>query len=550
MVTMGTGAIETFDSFNGFILKGDAAQGLSAIYDSLMTRAGDEPDSAYGLIAETADVAADGMSVTFRMRPEARFHDGSPITADDCVFTFNILKEKGHPAYRVALRDIDKVEALDRHTVRYTFKGTLVRDLPLTAAGLPVLSKAYYATREFDQTTLDRPVGSGEYEIGDFKQGTFVSYKRRNDYWAKDLPVNRGRGNFDEIRIEYFRDRTASLEAIKAGTVDLREEFTSRDWATAYDIPAVKEGRLIKLTLPDETPGGAQGFFLNTRRPKLSDPRVRKALDYAFDFEWTNKNFFYGLYKRTESFFENSDMKAEGKPSPEELALLEPFKDKLPAEVFGEPYRPPVSDGSGSDRRLLREAGKLLDEAGYTLKDGKRVNAKGEVLEFEYLFTDPVSERIGGAFQKNLALLGVNFVLRRVDAAQYERRTKAFDFDITTRRYRMSITPGIELQNLWDSRQASVDGSGNLSGIQNPAIDALIEKIVLAKSRKELVTAARAIDRVLRAGYYWVPQWFKASHTIVYWDKFSRPPVKPKYDRGVPDTWWLDADKAAKLRTN
>ncbi len=552
IVTMGTGAIETFDSFNSFILKGDAAQGLGLIYDSLMARAGDEPDSAYGLIAETADVAADGMSVTFRMHPEARFHDGSPITAEDVVFTFNILKEKGHPSYRIALRDIEKAEAPEPHTVRFTFTGTLVRDLPLTVAGLSILSKAYYATREFDQTTLDRPVGSGEYEIGDYKQGGggFVSYKRRNDYWAKDLPVNRGRGNFDEIRIEYFRDRTASLEAIKSGTVDLREEFTSRDWATGYDIPAVKEGRLIKLTLPDETPGGAQGFFLNTRRPKLADPRVRKALDYAFDFEWTNKNLFFSLYKRTESFFENSDMKAEGKPSPEELAVLEPFKDKLPAEVFGEPYRPPTSDGSGSDRRLLREAGKLLDEAGYTLKDGKRINAKGEVLELEYLFTDPVSERIGGAYQKNLALLGVNFVLRRVDPAQYERRTKAFDFDITTRRYRMALTPGTELLNLWDSRQASVDGSGNLSGIQSPAIDALIEKVIQAKSRKELVTATRAIDRVLRAGYYWVPQWFKASHTIVYWDKFSRPAVKPKYDRGVPDTWWYDAEKAAKLRTN
>ena len=408
IVTMGTGATETFDSFNSFILKGDAAQGLGLIYDSLMVRAGDEPDSVYGLIAQTADVASDGMSVTFRLRPEARFQDGSPITADDAVFTFNILKEKGHPGYRVALRNIEKVEALDPHTVRYTFTGSLVRDLPLTAAGLPVLSKAYYATREFDQTTLDRPVGSGEYEIGDFKQGAFVSYKRRNDYWAKDLPVNRGRGNFDEIRIEYFRDRTASLEAIKAGIVDLREEFTSRDWATGYNIPAVKEGRLIKLTLPDETPGGAQGFFLNTRRPKLADVRVRRALDLAFDFEWTNKNMFYGLYSRTESFFENSDMKAEGKPSPEELALLEPFKDKLPPEVFGEPYRPPVSDGSGSDRRLLREAGKLLDEAGYTVKDGKRVNAKGEVLEIEYLFTDPVSERVAGAYQKSLGLIGVN----------------------------------------------------------------------------------------------------------------------------------------------
>ncbi len=550
IVTMGTGATETFDSFNSFILKGDAAQGLGLIYDSLMVRAGDEPDSVYGLIAQTADVASDGMSVTFRLRPEARFQDGSPITADDAVFTFNILKEKGHPGYRVALRNIEKVEALDPHTVRYTFTGSLVRDLPLTAAGLPVLSKAYYATREFDQTTLDRPVGSGEYEIGDFKQGAFVSYKRRNDYWAKDLPVNRGRGNFDEIRIEYFRDRTASLEAIKAGIVDLREEFTSRDWATGYNIPAVKEGRLIKLTLPDETPGGAQGFFLNTRRPKLADVRVRRALDLAFDFEWTNKNMFYGLYSRTESFFENSDMKAEGKPSPEELALLEPFKDKLPPEVFGEPYRPPVSDGSGSDRRLLREAGKLLDEAGYTVKDGKRVNAKGEVLEIEYLFTDPVSERVAGAYQKSLGLIGVILIPRRVDPAQYERRTKAFDFDMTTRRYRMSLTPGIELQNMWDSRQASVDGSGNLSGIQNPAIDALIEKIVLAKSRKELVTAARAIDRVLRAGHYWVPQWFKAAHHVVYWDKFSYPAVKPKYDRGIPDTWWYDSEKAAKLRIN
>ncbi len=550
IVTIGTSALETFDSFNGFILKGDPAQGLGLLYDSLMTGAADETGSAYGLIAQSADVAADGLSVTFRMRPEARFADGSPITADDSVFTFGILKEKGHPSYRVALRDIAKVEALDPHTVRYTFTGPLTRDLPLTAAGLPVLSKAYYATREFDQTTLDRPVGSGGYQIGDYKQGTFVSYKRRNDYWAKDLPVNRGRGNFDEIRYEYFRDRTAQLEAVKAGTIDLREEFTSRDWATGYDIPAVKDGRLIKLTLPDETPGGAQGFFLNTRRPKLSDPRVRKALDYAFDFEWTNKNLFYGLYTRTESFFENSDMKASGKPSPEELALLEPFRDKLLPEVFGEPYRPPVSDGTGSDRRLLREAGKLLEEAGYTVKDGKRVNAKGEVLEIEYLFTDPVSERIAGSFQKNLGLLGVTLVPRRVDPAQYERRTKAFDFDITTRRYRMSITPGIELQNLWDSKQASIDGSGNLSGIQNPAIDALIEKVVLAKSRVELVTAARAIDRVLRAGHYWVPQWFKASHNIVYWDKFSRPPVKPKYDRGVPDTWWYDTAKAAKLRTN
>lgn len=550
MVTIGTLALETFDSFNAFILKGDAAQGLGLIYDSLMTRAGDEPDSVYGLVAQSADVAADGMSVTFQLRPEARFADGSAITADDAVFTFNILKEKGHPSYRSTLRDVVKAEALDPRTLRYTFTGTLTRDLPLAVAGLPVLPKAYYATREFDQTTLERPLGSGPYEIGDFKAGSFVSYKRRNNYWAKELPVNRGRANFDEIRYEYFRDRTAQLEAVKAGTIDLREEFTSRDWATAYNIPAVSEGRLIKLTLPDANPSGAQGFFLNARRPKLADVRVRKAFDLAFDFEWTNKNLFYGLYTRTESFFENSDMKAEGKPSPEELALLEPFRDKLPPEVFGEPYRPPVSDGSGTDRKLLRAAGKLLDEAGYALKDGRRVNSAGEVLEFEYIFTDPVSERIAASYQKNLGLIGIVLNLRRIDAAQYQRRVKSFDFDITTARFVMSLTPGIELKSIWSSEMANVEGSRNLSGIQSPVIDALIERVILAKSRKELVTAARAIDRVLRAGHYWVPQWFKAAHHIVYWDKFSFPGVKPKYDRGILDTWWYDPEKAAKLRIN
>lgn len=550
IVTIGTAALETFDSFNGFILRGDPAQGLDLIYDSLMARAGDEPDAAYGLIAQSADVSPDGMSVTFRLRPEARFADNSPLTAEDVVFTFNALKEKGHPAYRVALRDVIKAEAIDPGTVRYTFTGALVRDLPLAVAGLPVLSKAYYATREFDQTTLERPVGSGAYEIGEFKPGTFVSYKRRNDYWAKDLPVNRGRANFDEIRFEYFRDRTAQLEAVKSGTIDLREEFTSRDWATAYNIPAVAEGRLIKLTLPDENPSGAQGFFLNTRRPKLSDVRVRRALALCFDFEWTNKNLFYSLYQRTESFFENSDMKAEGKPSPDELALLEPFKDKLAPEVFGDPHRPPVSDGSGADRRLLREASRLLDEAGYVLKDGRRTNAKGETLDFEYIFTDPVSERIAAAYQKSLGLIGIQLNLRRIDAAQYQRRVKAFDFDITTARFVMALTPGIELKSFWSSEMATVDGSRNLSGIQDPVIDALIDRVIAAKSRKELVTATRALDRVLRVGHYWVPQWYKAAHHIVYWDKFSHPPIKPKYGRGILDTWWYDAEKAAKLRVN
>jgi microcin C transport system substrate-binding protein len=549
IATIGTGALTTFDSFNNFILKGDAAQGLELLFDSLMTRATDEPDAVYGLVARSAELAADGKSVTFRLRPEAKFADGSPLTSDDVVFSFATLKEKGHPSYRVLLRDVVEAQASDPATVRYLFTGTQIRDLPLTVAGLPILSKAYYASRDFEQTTLDPPLGSGPYKLGDFKQGTFVSYRRRPDYWAKDLPVTRGRFNFDEVRYEYYRDRTAALESFKAGAYDLREEFTSRDWATGYDVPAVRQGRIVLLTLPDENPSGAQGFFLNTRRPKLADARVRKALDYAFDFEWTNKNIFYGLYKRTESFFENSEMKASGKPSAAELALLEPFRAQLPAEVFEAPYTAPVSDGSGQDRKLLREAVRLLSEAGYEVKGGKRVDARGEALSLEFLITDPVSERILLPYVKNLEALGISASVRRIDPAQYERRVKSFDFDVVTTRYVLRLTPGAEMRNFWGSEAAKTEGSFNLAGISQPAVDALIARAVEAKSREELLTATRALDRVLRAGHYWVPQWYKAAHNIAYWEKFQRPTLKPRYDRGIIDSWWYDADKAAKLKT-
>ncbi len=549
LATIGTAALTTFDSFNNFILKGDPAQGLELLFDSLMTRAADEPDAVYGLVARSAELAADRKSVIFRLRSEAKFSDGSPITADDVAFTFATLKEKGHPNYRVLLRDVSQVEVVDPGTVRYSFTGTQIRDLPLTVASLPILSKAYYATHDFEQTTLEPPLGSGPYKLGEFRQGAFVSYRRRVDYWAKDLPVTRGRFNFEEIRYEYYRDRTAALESFKAGAYDLREEFTSRDWATGYDVPAVRQGRIALLTLPDENPSGAQGFFLNTRRAKLADVRVRKALDYAFDFEWTNKNIFYSLYKRTESFFENSDMKAAGKPSPAELALLEPFRAQLPAEVFEAPYTAPVSDGSGQDRKLLREAARLLSEAGYEVKGGKRVDANGEVLNLEFLITDPVSERILLPYAKNLEALGIGASVRRIDPAQYERRVKSFDFDVVTTRYVLRLTPGAEMRNFWGSEAAKTEGSFNLAGINHAAIDALIAKAVEAKSREELVTATRALDRVLRAGHYWVPQWYKSAHNIAYWDKFARPELKPRYDRGIIDSWWYDADKAAKLKT-
>ena len=573
MITMGTGGASTYDTFNQYILKGDAAQGLDLLFDALMVRAADEPDAVYGLIAKSAEVADDRMSVVFRLRPEAKFSDGTAVTADDVAQTFTLLKEKGHPSISLTLRDVVSAEAVDAETVKYTFKGELTRDLPVIVAGLPVLSKAFYAAEKFEETSLKPPLGSGPYKIKDFNPGTYVTYARREDYWAKDLPVNRGRYNFGEIRFDYYRDRNVELEAIKSGQFDYREEFTSVNWATGYDIPAVKDGRLIKDTLPDENPSGAQGYFINTRRGKFKDVRVREALDLVFDFEWSNKKLFYGLYKRTGSFFENSDMMAGGKPTPEEAALLEPFKDKLAPEVFGEPYSPPVTDGSGNNRDNLKKARDLLAAAGWKvrqeaigdpncgmfckamiaigLKSKPPIviarNAEGQSLDVEILLFEPMFERISGPYADNLRRIGINASIRMVDPAQYERRMKSFDFDLATQRYSLRLTPGVELRGYWGTEAAKTDGSFNLAGIDDPVIDALTGKVMAAKSRAELVTATRAIDRVLRAGHYWVPHWYKASHNVAYWNKFTRPAAIAKYDPGVLDTWWFDSQKASAL---
>ena len=546
---VGWGGVTTFNSLNNYILKGDAAQGLELLFDSLMVRATDEPDAVYGLVAESAEVADDGLSVTFHLRPEARFADGSSVTADDVVFSFETLKEKGHPIYHQTLRDVVKAEALDPQTVRYAFQGELVRDLPLTVAELPILSKAYYATRPFDQTTLDVPLGSGPYLVDQMMQGRTIVYRRNPDYWAKDLPVNKGRWNFDKIRYEYFRDRTAGMEAFKAGTYDFREEFTSKVWATEYDFPAIRDGRVKKEVLPDETPSGTQGFFINTRRDTLKDPRVREALDLAFDFEWTNRNMFYGLYDRTQSYFENSPMKAQGEPSDAERALMQGLGVPVPEDTLGPVYVPPETDGSGRNRALFVEAGKLLDEAGWTVKNGVRVNGKGEPFKLELLMFEPVMERIAAPYVKNLKLLGIDARLRMVDPAQYQQRLKDFDFDITSQRYSIRNTPGVELRSYFGSQAADQDGSLNLAGIKDPAVDALIERVVAAKTREDMTIAARALDRVLRAGHYWVPHWYKGSNSVAYWEKFSRPETKPKYDRGILDTWWFDEAKAAQIDT-
>jgi microcin C transport system substrate-binding protein len=499
----------------------------------------------YGLAASRIRRSADGLAYTFFIRPEAKFHDGSALIAQDVAFSLNILKAKGHPLITQSLRDFVGATANDDASVVARFAPKRARDVPLFVAGLPIFSRAYYSAKPFDESTLDPPLGSGPYKVGRFEPGRYIEYERVKDWWGAELPVARGQSNFDIVRFEYYRDRDVGFEGFTAENYLFREEFTSRTWATRYDFPAIKDGRVKKDTLPDDTPSGAQGWFINTRRPQFADARLRKALNDAFDFEWTNKTIMYGAYDRTVSVFQNSDMMAQGVPGAAEIALLEPFRGHLPAEVFGEPYLPPASDGSGQDRALLRKATQLLEDAGCVIKNGKRVLPSGERIVIEFLTDEPTFEPHHMPFIKNLAILGIDASLRIVDPVQYRARRDGFDFDITIDRFNFSATPGDSLRSFFSSQSAALKGSNNLAGIADPAVDALIEAIVAADSRPALVTACRALDRVIRAGRYWIPQWYKASHWIAYWDVFGRPAAQPRYFRGIPDTWWYDAQKAA-----
>ncbi len=540
---------QTFNSLNAFILKGEGAQGMDMTFAPLMVRANDEPDGMYGLAAKSVQISADRLTYRFTMRPEARFHDGSKLTAQDAAFSLTTLKQKGHPLIVVQLRDMVKAEALDDATLVVTFAEKRARDVPLYVVGLPIFSKAYYATRAFEESTLDTPLGSGPYKVGKFEVNRFIEYERVKDWWAADLPVSRGSYNFDVVRYEFYRDRDVAFEGFTGKNYLFREEFTARVWATRYDFPAVKDGRVKRETLPDQTPSGAQGWFINMRRDKFKDPRVREALTNAFDFEWTNKTIMYGAYARTVSPFQNSDMVAEGPPPPEELKLLEPFRGQVPDEVFGSPYVPPVSDGSGQDRTLLRKAAQLLNDAGYVIKDGKRLLPNGSVFTIEFLVDEPSLQPHHAPYIKNLATLGIEATFRLIDAVQYRARVEDFDFDISMERFSASATPGDSMRPFFSSQAAATKGSYNLAGITSPAIDALIEKIIAAETRAELTTVCRAFDRVFRAGRYWVPQWYRTTHPIAYWDQFSHPEKPPKYAQGVgaPENWWYDAAKAAKL---
>ncbi|MFS8036971.1 extracellular solute-binding protein [Xanthobacter sp. AM11] len=539
-------SLNTFDTLNPYNQRGNGAQGIELIYDTLMTAAGDEKSAMYGRLASAVEIADEGLTYRFRLRPEARFHDGSPVTAADVAASFEAFKAEGYETIRMALRDLTAVEADGDHGVVMRFRPGRARDVPLTAAGLPIFSKAFLAKHPFGQSSLEVPLGSGPYKVARFEQGRFIEYHRIADYWGRDLPVMKGRFNFDTVRYEYFRDRIAGLEGFKGRAYLFREEFTAREWATAYDFPAVREGRVKVETLPDESFSGVQGWFFNTRRQKFFDRRVREAIGLLFDFDWTRKNLMYDSYTRTVSFFQNSEMMAQGRPSPAELKLLEPFRDRLPEEVFEEPYVPPVSDGSGEDRNLRRQALNLLKDAGYTVQQGRLVDPRGEAFTMEFLDDDGSMERHTSRFIGHLKKVGIEATFRIVDPAQFQMRLQNFDFDLVVRRYSFAPYPGDELRAYFSTEAARTRGSYNVAGIADPAVDALINAALAAPDAASLVIACRALDRVLRAGRYWIPQWYSGVHRIAYWNQFDRPATKPRYELGVLDTWWSAGSEPAR----
>ncbi|HYM33274.1 MAG TPA: extracellular solute-binding protein [Candidatus Cybelea sp.] len=542
-------SLDSFDSLNPFILKAVPADGIDATFDSLMVQSMDEPDSAYGLIAKDAVFDAERHMLAFDLRPEARFHDGTPVTADDVVFSFETVVKDGNPRFRILFQGVAGAAADGRERVIFRFKPEATRDLPLlVATGVPIFSKAYFKGRDFNHTGLDPILSSGPYAVAKIDPGRSITYARVADYWAKDLPVNRGRYNFDHIRYDYYRDREIAFEAFFSGQYDFREEATARQWATGYDRPPVRAGLIKKEVLPDYTPSGVQSFFFNLRRAKFQDRRVREALSLAFDFEWENRTLFYGLYKRTRSMFENSELAATGLPSPEELKLLEPYRDRLPPELFMRQFDSPTTDGKTTIRDNLRTAQELLKQAGYEVRSDKLVNAKtGETLGIEFLLFEATFDRVVGPYVQNLKRLGIDARIRTVDITTFQRMQDNLDFDVVIRRFTQPLTPGVEQRAYWGSANADTPGTLNFGGIKDPIVDALVEKIVGATDRPSLIAACHALDRVLMWDYFTVPQWYSGTHKIAYWDKFDRPKVQARYTLGETDLWWYDAPKAKAI---
>ena len=549
-------SVGSFDSLNPFTFKGNATGLVGLTIDTLMTTSMDEASSEYGLIAESVKMPEDFSSVTFKLRAEARFHDGSPVTPEDVIWSMVELK-KSHPRYNFYYKNVVSGEKTGDQEVTFKFSESGNRELPQIVGQLPVLSKAWWTgkndkgeTRNLNETTLEAPLGNGAYKVASVKPGRSITLKRNDDYWGKDLPVNRGQNNFDEIFTIYYRDSTVALEAFKGDEYDFRVENSSKDWATAYDFPAVKRGDVITEEITLKNSQGMQSFALNTRREKFADARVRKALNLAFDFEWANENLFFGQYKRTSSFFSNSELAATGKPGAAELAILEPLKDKLPPEVFTTEYTNPVYGSQKNKRTNLRSAAKLLQEAGWTV-DAKRVlrNAKGEAFSIEFLLVSPLFERIVLPYVQHLNLLGIQTRVRTVDDSQYTRRVQTFDFDIIVGSWGQSLSPGNEQRDFWGSASADRNGSRNLVGIKDEAIDELIDKVIFAKDRGDLVAATKALDRALLWNHFVVPMWHIPYQRVAYWNRFGKPDTQPDHSLGFPSIWWFDEAKAAKVRS-
>ena len=562
-------SIGTFDSFNPFIVKGSPAAGVGFLFETLLTNSADEAFTEYGLLAESIEMPEDRSWVTFNLRPEARWHDGKPVTPEDVIFSLETLKAKGRPFYRFYYGNVAKAEKTGPRQVRFTFASVagpapakalarnlscnftldsgINRELPLIIGQMSILPAHYWASRDFNKTTLEPPIGSGPYKVKAFEPGRSVTLERDPDYWGRDIPVNKGRHNFNTMRFDYYRDSTVALEAFKAGEYDFRRENISKNWATAYDAPPVKQGLIKKEEIRHELPTGMQAFVFNTRRAMFKDPRVRQALAHAFDFEWTNKNLFYGQYARTRNYFSNSELAARGLPEGREKKILECFKDKIPAAVFTTEYNPPTSDGSGNIRSNLRQALKLLRAAGWEVKDGKLTEtATGNEMAFEILLQQPTWERIALPFKRNLKRLGVEARVRTVDTAQHQTRTETFDFDMIVDGFGQSQSPGNEQRDYWGSDAAAREGGRNTIGIKDPVIDALAELVIAAPDRQALIERTRALDRVLLWGHYVIPHWHIQAFRVAYWDKFGRPAKPSKNSLGF-DTWWIDAAKEKAL---
>lgn len=529
-----------FDTFNPFTIRGIAAAGINTyLYDTLLESSADEPFSAYGLIAESVETPPDRSYVIFNIRKEARFQDGEPITANDVKFSFDTLVEKGHPFYRNYYADVASVTVENPHRIRFDFGNTANRELPLILGQLPILPAHYWANREFGEDGLTPPVGSGPYRIGEFEAGRSLTYERVKNYWAEDLGVRKGRFNFDKVHYDYYTDDTVALESFRAGNFDFRLETSAKNWATAYTGSNFDNGSIVKEAIDHHRPTGMQGFVYNTRRAVFSDPVVRKALAYAFDFEWANKNLFYGQYTRTDSYFENSELASSGLPEGRELEILEPFRDQLEDEVFTEVYEPPTTDGQKGLRQNLRTALELLHSAGYAVHNGKMTNEKtGKPLAFEILLFQKSFERVVLPFKNNLARLGIDVTVHMIDSNQYIQRLREFDFDMITQVLPQSDSPGNEQRDYWHSSNVNVNGSRNYIGVDSPVVDQLINKVIQAPDREELVKRVRALDRVLLHGYYVIPHWHLASDRVAYWKKLQRPDTTPK--NGIDlSNWWV-----------